>query len=111
MNYDLFIDKWNDLANEDKINCFNEFAREYAIGEEIFCFDEEFFETFFSSTIDAVRAVFFGKINSWLDEYIRFNGYGNLVSLSDYEAIEYVNEYAEEIFEHEEIWSQYIEEN
>ena len=72
---------------------------------------EEFFDTFFSSPIDAVRAVFFGKINSWLDEYIRFNGYGNLVSLSEYEAVEYVDEYAEEIFEYKEIWQTYIEEN
>lgn len=36
MNYDVFLDKWNELADEDKINCFNEYAREYNADEELF---------------------------------------------------------------------------
>lgn len=108
MNYDLFIDKWNELANEDKINCFNEFARENRTDEELFAFDEEFFNIFFSSPIDAVRAVYFGKIESWFDEYIKFNAYGNLESFSEYQAAELADDYKDEIFEHEDIWMQYI---
>ena len=66
---------------------------------------------FFSSAIDAVRAVYFGKIESWFDEYIKFNGYGNLESYSENTAADLADDYKEEIFEHEEIWMQYIDED
>ena len=111
MNYDTFISKWNELADADKVSCFNDYAREHNADEELFAFDEEFFSIFFSSTIDAVRAVYFGKIESWNDEYIKFNGYGNLESLCEYQAAELADDYTEEIFEHEEIWMQYIDED
>ena len=110
MEYNIFIEKWNDLAREQKISCFIDYAREYNTDEEIFSFDEEFFNVFFSSPIDAVRATYFGKIESWNDEYIKFNGYGNLESLSEYEAEELADDYADEIYSHEDIWLQYIEE-
>lgn len=52
---------------------------------EAYEFDEDFFDTFFAGkVIEAVRATFFGDIQNWSDEYIRFNGYGNLESLSEY---------------------------
>lgn len=111
MNYETFLDKWNELADEDKINCFNEYAREYNADEELFLFDEDFFNTFFTSPLDAVRACFFGNIESWSDEYIKFNGYANLESLSDYQAAAHADDYTEEIFNHPEIWLQYIEED
>lgn len=43
-------------------------------------FDEEFFSSAFTDPMEAARATFFGDIRNWGDEYIHFNGYGNLES-------------------------------
>lgn len=52
---------------------------------EVHEFDDDFFNTYFEGKPEeAARATHFGEIESWTDEYIRFNGYGNLESLSDY---------------------------
>ena len=111
MKYNRFLNAWNELADEDKINCFNEYAREHNADEELFYFDEDFFNTFFSNPLDAVRACFFGNIESWHDAYITFTGYTNLESLSKYQAAAHADDYTEEIFKYPEIWLQYIEED
>lgn len=111
MKYEKFLEAWNDLDRSDKIACFNEYAREYNSEDEIYEFDEDFFNTFFEGNpMEAVRSCFFGNIQNWNDEYIRFNGYGNLVSMSELEAEEWADDYVQDIYEHEEIWSQYIDE-
>lgn len=46
--------------------------------------DEEFFNSFFDSPMEAVRATYYGDYN-FNDDYIRFNGYGNIESFSEYE--------------------------
>ncbi len=47
--------------------------------------DEDFFNIYFEGRpMEAVRAVFYGDYN-YNDDYVKFNGYGNLVSLSEYE--------------------------
>lgn len=49
-------------------------------------FDDDFFSTYFDGNPEeAARATFFGDIQSWMDDYIRFNGYGNLESLNSYQ--------------------------
>ncbi len=54
-------------------------------GYAAYDFDDDFFDTYFEGKpMEAVRATFFGNVQNWSDEYIRFNGYGNLESLSDY---------------------------
>jgi hypothetical protein len=112
LSYDKFVEAWNDLERNDKIALSNEYASEYDPDNQIFDFDEGFFETFFSgNTIEAVRAAHFGNIESWSDEYIRFNGYGNLVSMNDYQAAEWADEYTQEIYEHEDLWGSYIDED
>lgn len=46
--------------------------------------DEEFFNMFFEGKpMEAVRASQYGNYN-YTDDYVRFNGYGNLESLSEY---------------------------
>ena len=112
MKYETFCERFAELSTQDKINLFNEYAREYDCDCELFEFDDDFFDTYFAGKpLDAVRACFFGKIQNWSDEWIKFNGYGNLVSLSDYEAEEWAEMFTEEIYEHEEIWSQYIDDD
>ena len=111
MKYEKFLEVWNDLNRSEKIACFNEYAREYNADNEIYEFDDDFFDMFFEGRpAEAVRACFFGDIKNWSDEYIRFNGYANLVSMSDWEAEEWADDYVQDIYEHEEIWSQYINE-
>lgn len=51
-------------------------------------FDDDFWETYFNNNPhEAARTTYFGNIQSWNDEYIRFNGYGNLETTNtiDYE--------------------------
>lgn len=51
----------------------------------VYDFDAEFFEMMYpDNTADAVKAWHFGGNNRWSDEYIRFDGYGNLETLSKY---------------------------
>lgn len=112
MKKENFYEAWDDLDSNDKIACFNDYAREYRSDDELFVFDEDFFNTYFEgSPMEAVRSCFFGNIKSWNDEYIRFNGYGNLVSMSEWEAEKWADDYVQEIYEHEDIWSQYIDES
>ena len=57
LNYEKFEEAWNDLERRDKIALFNEYACEYCPDDQIYNFDEDFFETYFSGNpMDAVRA-------------------------------------------------------
>ena len=61
--------------------------------------DEEFFNMFFEGKpAELARAIYYGDFN-YNDEYIKFNGYGNLESLSEYEYEEMLEENIEEITE------------
>ena len=66
--------------------------------------DEEFFEMFFKGThpMEIARAICYGDYG-YNDEYVRFNGYGNLESLSDYqyekELKDNINEIVDELME------------
>lgn len=89
-NFDLF----RDLVSE--VNGWNGGLESY----EVYEFDDEFFNTFFEGKpLEAARATYFGSIDNWNDEYIRFNGYGNLESLSDYAYEKELLENADEIIE------------
>lgn len=47
--------------------------------------DEEFFNVFFEGKpMEAVRASHYGEYE-FMDDYVRFNGYGNLESLTEYQ--------------------------
>lgn len=74
---------FNDLSDNEQVNIHNEFCQENNLGDdEIFNNDEDFFNTFFDGkVIEAVRAVSFGEYN-YSDEYVKFNGYGNLESFN-----------------------------
>ena len=66
--------------------------------------DEEFFNTFFyNNPTEAVRSSYYGDYN-YCDEYVRFNGYGNLVSFNDYDLEEeykgYIDDIVKTLIEH-----------
>ena len=113
MTLDKFKEAFEELGNNEKIELFNSYCREYGDGdEEFFSFDEEFFNIFFSDPMEAARATFFGHINNWQDEYIRFNAYGNLESFDEYSAVDEISDYhIEGIFEHTDLWKDYIDDD
>lgn len=61
--------------------------------------DDEFFEIYFSKPIEAVRAAHFGNYN-YMDDYVKFNAYGNLESCSEYERQQNIERQKDEIIEH-----------
>lgn len=61
--------------------------------------DEEFFDMFFENKpMEVARAIYYGDFN-YNDDYIKFNGYGNLETFSEYEYEELLKENIEEIIE------------
>lgn len=61
--------------------------------------DEEFFNTYFhNNPMGAVRSVSFGEYN-FNDEYVRFNGYGNLVTLDEWQLHRELRESKEDIID------------
>ena len=58
--------------------------------------DEEFFNTFFENPMDAIRATYYGNYN-YNDDYVKFNGYGNIDSYSEYERIEEIKDSIDDI--------------
>ena len=60
--------------------------------------DEEFFNTFFENPMEAIRATYYGNYN-YNDDYVKFNGYGNIDSYSEYERIEEIKDNIDDIVE------------
>lgn len=70
------------LSDNELLTIWNEYQSEISGESLVYDFDDEFFEMYFTDPQECARATFFGKINSWGDKYIMFNGYGNLESSS-----------------------------
>ena len=58
--------------------------------------DEEFFNTFFDNPMEAIRATYYGNYN-YNDDYVKFNGYGNIDSYTEYERIEEIKDNIDDI--------------
>ena len=59
--------------------------------------DEYFFNTFFNNNpMEAARATYYGNYN-YNDDYVKFNGYGNIDSYSEYERIEEIKDSIDDI--------------
>ena len=110
MTFESFCEKFEELDNSVKVSIYREYLVEQG-DEPIWNFDEEFFDVSFSNPMDAARATYFGEIQSWSDEYIRFNAYGNLESLSEHEVLGEIEDYMEEIYDNGYLWSDYIEDD
>lgn len=112
--FEIWKDHWDELDDGTKISIRNEYCREHNSDDEIFSFDEEFFETFFSGSnaMEVARAVYFGNIQNWNDEYIKFNGYGNLESMSTYDVVKDTEDYyLNDIFNDDRSWRDEIDED
>lgn len=111
ISLEKFTEEFNNLSSNEKIAIYNEYCSEHGNSDNMLHdFDEEFFEMAFGNDpIEAAKATFFGDIQNWSDEYIRFNGYGNLESLSEYDAVEEAEDHVDDIYEYEDVWEDYIE--
>ena len=109
MTEERFMELWDDLTFQQKLQCHQEYCSNYYPDDMISAFDEDFFETNFSDKMSLVRAMCFGTVD-FEDGYIRFNGYGNLKSLSEREALEEIDDAATYIYDHPKIWKHYISE-
>ena len=67
--------------------------------EDVYDFDDDFFDTMFESRQDVARAVFFGDIHNWLDPYIFLNGYGNCESMTEYDFQRMLEDNADDIID------------
>ena len=75
---------------------------------DVYSNDEEFFEMFFEGKpAELARAIYYGDFN-YNDEYIKFNAYENLESLSEYDYEEMLEENIEEITENLIEYAEYI---
>ena len=61
--------------------------------------DDEFFNTYFEGKpMEAVRSASYGEYN-YMDEYVKFNGYGNLESASQWKVDKELTDSIDEIIE------------
>ena len=75
---------------------------------EVYENDEEFFNMFFEGKpAEVARAIYYGDFN-YNDEYIKFTGYGNLETFSEYDYEELLEENIEEITENLIEYAEYI---
>lgn len=109
MTFETFENEFNGLSFNERLSIYNEYCSEVRSDGSIYDFDDEFFDTFFDSKAEVCRATVFGSVN-YFDDYIKFNGYGNLESVSKHDAESLFEDSLEDIFEHEECWRDYIEE-
>lgn len=78
-----------------EVNCWNGQLEDYYYYEN----DEYFFKEFFQDRVDeAVRETYYGEYN-YMDDYVRFNAYGNLDSCNEYEYEKELEDNKEEIIE------------
>ena len=87
---DIVKEQLEESTFEEILEAYNHYCRENSY-EEFLENDEELFETYFETMIEAVRATQYGKYN-FADDYAKFNGYANLDSYSEYEVIKEILE-------------------
>lgn len=84
---------WENKSDSEKICLWNEYCSENNFDDTIHEFEDDFFEMFFSGSkpMELFRLGCFSQI-SWSDNYIKFNGYGNLESMNENEAVNSIDE-------------------
>lgn len=112
MTLERFEELFSELTMSERVSIYNNYCFEHGCADEALEeFDDEFFETYFSNAnpIEVCRATFFGNIQNWSDAYIRFNAYGNLESVNEFDARDIIHDHIEEIFDYPECWEDCID--
>jgi hypothetical protein len=81
---DAILEHLNDLDNNGLVSIHNQYCQNCNYSDdEIYNNDDEFFNIFFESKVlEAVRAVSYGEYR-YQDDFVKFNGYGNLESFNN----------------------------
>lgn len=110
-NLDAVKTYLTELTSQYQVNIHNTYCQENNLSDdEIYSNDEEFFNLYFDNKVlEAVRAVSFGEYK-YNDEFIKFNGYGNLVTFNYPENEIDIAAIAEDILENPERYDIEIEE-
>lgn len=108
---EAITDYLNELDNNELVSIHNEYCQSQNYADnEIYNNDEEFFNMFFEGKVlDAVRAVSYGEYN-YSNDYVIFNGYGNLESFNNPSAHVDISEIANDILENPENYDIELEE-
>ena len=71
----------NNISDSDLLHIYNAVHQELGYGDdEIYINDEEFFKMYFENNVwEAIQRIHFGDWE-YSDDYVKFNGYGNIVS-------------------------------
>jgi len=107
------VDQLNNATDDVLVTVNNIYCDENGYGDStIYSNDEQFLQERFGNNVDeAVRAVCFGKYE-YNDNWVKFNGYGNLETLSDIgvnDLVESVETIAEYIFENQELFNHVLD--
>ena len=89
---------WDGLGYEDKLIRFNDWAYDQDPERVVYDNDESTMRELFESPLDAVRAAYYGNYR-YPDEYMVFNGSGNLDSYEDVQSLvdDYCTKFADEV--------------
>lgn len=83
------------MKTYEKVQALNEHYENLGYHDDtIYSFDECTINEFFTSPFEALRACHFGEVN-FTHDYFRFNGYGNIETLSDWQIDEMYSEIEE----------------
>lgn len=108
----LLIQHLETLDLSDLVSINNQYCQNNNYNDdEIYGNDEDFFETFFSTKLEAVRAVAYGEYN-YAHDYVRFNWYGNVESFDTFavsDMVESPEKIAEDIIENPSDYSHAID--
>ena len=82
--YDFIIDYLINLKDDELLDLWNRYCYEENMDDCIYYNDEYFFEEYFANNVTgAVRVVCYGDYR-YRDQYVVFDGYGNLESFDEH---------------------------
>jgi hypothetical protein len=79
------------MYNSEIVTLHNEYCRNMSYyDDEIFDNDPYIINELFSDTFKALKCMFYGQYNP-NDDFFKFDGYGNLQSIADYDIKDYID--------------------
>jgi len=101
-DYSAIVEYLENLSDDELKYVHNQYCQHNSYSDdEIYDNDDDFFDTFFADRpADAVRSAFFGDYRHG-DYYVKFNGYGNLVSANRLSEFIDIGDIANDILENE----------
>jgi hypothetical protein len=91
---EIYLDIKENILNmsySEIVTLHNEYCRNMSYyDDEIFENDPYIINEIFSDTFNALQRMYFGEYNL-NDDFFKFNGYGNLQSINEYNVLDYID--------------------